>query len=126
MPNFALWHSDPYGRIVSTEDRAVRAWNRINDKPSEITVRRPGISDFTQVVRIEYFQGQALRGDTNPLGNVAKQTLIIYGVLNHPDTNIADTDLQVGDRFIYEYREFVIQTTLNTIGEIQAQAEATT
>lgn len=126
MPNFALWQSDSNGRIVSAEDRAVRAWNRINDKPSEVTVRRPGASDFTQVVRIEYFQGQALRGDTNPLGNVAKQTVIIFGVVGHPNPNISDTDLQVGDRFIYEYREFVIQSTLYTLGEIQAQAEATT
>lgn len=126
MPDFNMWLSDTSGRVENAETRATRAWNRIYDKPTTITIRRPGVSDFTRVVRIEYFQGQAMRGESNPMGMIGKQTIIIFGVESHPDPNVPDTDLRLGDRFIFDYREFVIQSVLSTLGEQQAQAEATT
>lgn len=122
MATLSAWLRDENGRLESPDVRAVRAWNRINDKPTSIVVKRNGTIMAAQTVRLEYAQG-GLMESTN-IGSVGSQSVTVYGILSHPVA--ANTDIKIGDRFVYGGKEYEIKSTIITIGEIQGQAEAIT
>lgn len=105
----------------NTTQRAVDAWNRIQDKPVTITVIRGDTTLPIQTVRIEYSESErVITGEAN--GMSAVRDVIVFGVKNHP--SVANTNLQYGDMFSYDGQIFKIVFVMSTIGEIQANAEA--
>lgn len=86
MPNFANYLAD---------DRPTSIGDLIAIKSTAITVRRGAATLDAQTVRLETLSSQrAVQTD----GGVTHMIdALALGYLNHP--TIADTDLQVGDRF---------------------------
>lgn len=124
MPNFQTWLGATASQ-VSAEDRALRAWRRIQDKPSSITFYDPdtqaAISAGAQVVRLEYEDmSQSLR-QNQASGETPRRFLIIFGVADHP--TVADTDIQEGYRFKYLDKKYRVVDVIPTLGEVQAHAE---
>ncbi|MBZ0293570.1 MAG: hypothetical protein K8L99_13465 [Anaerolineae bacterium] len=115
-------------RAPKAADRAVDAWNRIQDKPNSINVRRISSSSSkttlaAQTVRIEV-DNTAMDAPATDSAQSGKQRLVIFGVRGH--CSIANTDLQQGDTFKYNERSWrVIAVNLENLGELQAMAEVT-
>jgi hypothetical protein len=106
---------------MSAAYRAKRAWMRINDKPTEITIARDADDLEAQTVRVEL---SSSANDVN--GEHAApgvQKCVVFGIKDH--ATLPDTDIQVGDRFEVDDVEYVVISIINTIGEIQAIGEAT-
>lgn len=127
MPTFANWLSS--SRVIDPAARAVAAWNRIQQKPSTITVVR--LTPITQArtthevtVRLEFDNNS---DEYNTVGNSGVNIMgecLVFGVRDHPDSNVPDTDLKRDDTFYYEGFTFRIINLIPTIGEIQFLAEA--
>lgn len=105
---------------MSAAYRAKRAWMRINDKPTSITIAR-GASDLpAQTVRVEL---DSIANDVNGDHAVpGVQKCVVFGIKDH--ATLPDTDIQTGDRFVVDDVEYVVISIINTIGEIQAVGEA--
>jgi hypothetical protein len=104
--------------------RAVRAWRRINDKPSTVAFKpKTGATLAAQTVRIES-DNRATEAES-AAGKVPVRKLIIFGVRNHPDVTVADTDMKEGYRFVSGTDEYTVIDTIETLGEVQGIAEAT-
>jgi hypothetical protein len=101
--------------------RAADAWQRIQDKPTSITIRRNGTAQTAQTVRIEFDDTATERITDNV--SVGLQTLIVFGVRGH--ATVTDTDIKPGDKFIAAKKEYEVLSLIHTTGEIQAIARAT-
>lgn len=95
--------------------RAVMAWLRISEVPTEITIDRVGTA---QTVRIEHHTVQTVSG-AEGTGAVARVT--VFGVRGHP--TVPDTDIQRGDRFAVADDLYEVVLTVALPGEVQAFAE---
>lgn len=100
---------------------AIHQWKMIRDKPTTIVVVRERAELNEQIVRIERYS--IAREDTyeNMTGTV--QRAIVFGVKNHPDITVLDTDLQRSDRFRVENSIFEVVEIIVTSGAIQAVCE---
>jgi len=116
MPNFAAW-LDLY--VTVTQNRAADAWQRINDKPASIVLVRNGTALAAQTVRVEYDRGASEMGDA---GQSSNRGVVVFGVRGH--AALSDTDIQRGDRFVYEGAQFRVVDVVYTTGEVQAMCEA--
>jgi hypothetical protein len=114
MPNLNSWLSDT--AAIDAEHRAVLAWRRILDKPTDITTKRLGVA---QTVRLEYDESVIEPGSA--AGEAAVRRVIVFGVKDHP--TVIDTNIRRGDRFVYESVEYQVTDTVRTLGEVQAHAE---
>jgi hypothetical protein len=116
MPNMDNWgNSSRLGR-PNAQSRAAAAWNRIQDKPSVITV----VGSVTpQTVRIEFDNSNPRAVEGTPSA-ADMSTLVIFGIRDH--ATLPDTALATGDRIIFENEEYEVQDVVKTIGEIQARA----
>jgi hypothetical protein len=123
MPNRGAWLRDTPA-IERTAPRAVSAWKRINDRPSSVVFNRGGVALTTQTVRVEENSGGP--ESTSPVAVSGVQGVVIYGVMDHPDGSIPDTDMERGDRFWIDGKQYEITGIVKTFGEIQAFGEATT
>lgn len=104
---------------ISTEQRAIRAWNRIQRSPSTVNVLRKGDEPSEQTVRIELSNG-GTNTSLPAAGMVGNQDIVIYGVKNHPSEDVTDTDIQRLDRVIVNSKEYTIENVVYPPGEIQA------
>lgn len=119
MPNFSLWAiSDADG--INASLRAVDAWNRILQRPYSITLRRDGASVSAQTVRVEVQNNKPTRQQT-AMGERPLQQVIVFGVKGHP--SITDTSMVIGDRFVYESKEYRMVSVSTQPGEIQGFGE---
>lgn len=120
MPDYSAWGG--VSSAIDTGERAVRAWNRIQRDPISIQVRRNNTLLDAQTVRVGIASAgpeiQAQAGMT-----VGVQTITVYGVKDHPDTDIADTDLKRGDRFFYNGKLYEVTGIVEPRGEVQAFGE---
>lgn len=110
------------GIPINEAHRAALAWRRISEKPTSITIRRAGSSLGEQTVRIEFSEASNQRKGAS--GEGAVRDVIIFGVRNHSDDDIADTDIKPSDRFVYLNVEYQVRDLVTTLGEVQAHAEA--
>jgi len=120
MPDMGLYSSAMASRLQPEAERAARAWARIQDKKTDIVIIRDGTELPEQSVRLEY--DNAGRIVQTVIGGKSKQGLTVFGVLNHPDSSISDTDVIENDRFIVGNKEYKIISILVQLGEIQAYA----
>lgn len=117
MPNFNV----PTIRTGPNADRrAVRAWLRISDRPVSITVTRAGVQLAAQTVRVEPSAG----GSTvnGPVGEFGTGGVTVFGVIGHPSGSLTvpDTNLQRGDRFLYNGDMVIVDAVILEPGELQA------
>ena len=124
MPDIDRWLANDKSRTQAAPGRAARAWNRVLDRPSTITVRR-GLAGGTyvtldaQTVRIDFDNyGTVMATDA---GDVVVQTGVVYGVKDHPSASVDDTDLKPHDRFIYGGAEYIVTHIITPPGELQAR-----
>lgn len=110
------------GSAINEAHRAALAWRRISEKPTSITIRRGTSPLSAQTVRIEFSEASNQRHGAS--GEGAVRDVIVFGVRNHPDDDIADTDTKPGDRFVHLNVEYQVRDLVTTLGEVQAHAEA--
>lgn len=124
--NLSAWLSDA-GDLAATptateEQRAAAAYRRILDKPSSVAFKTPaGTTLPAQTVRIE--SDSAASAATSEAGMAPTRKVVIFGVRNHATQS--DTDIKEGYRFISGNDEYRVTDIINTLGEVQALAEAT-
>lgn len=115
MPNLANWVQNDNLKNLFTPSRikylAGMTWRKIQERPSTITIYRNGVAQDPQTVRIEVSNFGNFR-EVFPGGQVGDQDMIIVGVKGHP--TIVDLDIQRGDMFIYDDKEFEIRDTITT------------
>jgi hypothetical protein len=106
--------------IIDPAFRAARAWLRINDKPSSITIVRDGVADLAaQTVRVEV---NPIGETVSPaLGSLGQGSVTVYGIRQH--ATLPDTDIRRGDRFLLGGRVYRITNVIDTLGERQATGE---
>lgn len=125
MATFANWLNA--SRVIDPAARAVAAWNRIQQKPSTVTVVR--LTPITQArtthevtVRLEFDNNS---DEYNTVGNSGVNIMgecVAFGVCDHPTE--PDLDLVRDDVFYYNGFNFRVINLIPTIGEIQALCEA--
>lgn len=123
MPSAASWTSGALPNwFEDTTDKAYFTAARIAEQSISITVRRLNATLSAQAVRIDAAVNNPNdRVDAN--NRDAAMRVVITGYKNHP--TITATDLQMGDQFTYDGLNYdVIQVLPNTVGSLQAIAEA--
>lgn len=113
----------PVARTIVAADRAARAWARIQDRPTSITVYRDSIAQTAQTVRIEATNSRA-NIERRDAGEVSVLSIILFGVRGHATQ--ADTDLERGDLFTYGGGQYRVIDVWRLPGEVQARAERLT
>ena len=118
--DFSAWLDD--NTAIEDASRAALAWRRIQDKPTSVTFERPnGTSVGAQTVRVEL--SEFARDANSPAGAQTVRQAIVFGVRNHPDGSVADTDVKSGYTFILNNKEYRVADVVETLGEVQARAE---
>lgn len=124
--DFLSWLGENRAILTDSSSRAVDAWARIQEKPTLITIARKDDDLPAQTVRIEHsnqtsapFESASQSGAVN----LVRSTLMIYGVLDHPDPDVPDTDIRRGDRFRIDTGLYEVLQIVTTAGEIQATTE---
>lgn len=121
MPDFTRWDTSGAGAIQAAQ-RAVRAWLRIQRDPVTIQFRRGSDLLDEQTVRI----GTASSGaevTSLPGQKAGIQTITVYGVRDHPDDAVSNTDMKRGDRFVYSDKFYRITGIVIAPGEVQGFGE---
>lgn len=110
------------GWLNQANNRAYLTEARITQNPTDITVRRGNATLTAQTVRIEAANTNPMpQNDANNRDN--KVRVVVVGYKDHPEVD--DTDLLMGDRFVYGGLTYeVIQVLPNIVGGLQAIAEA--
>lgn len=124
MPDYNEWVANRTSPIVAAL-RAVRAWARIGDRAVSITVYRGAVAQTAQTLRLEYDSMRGIR-DLQAAGEANKHRVILFGVYDHPDTSILDTNLKKGDRFTLPDGQYEVKSVVILPGEVQATAERIT
>ena len=117
MPDIHAYLARRRPQGIGAAARAVRAWQRIQDRPTAMSTFRLGTA---QTVRIEYRQAGEQQSEG---GTLSRQAVLIFGVIGHPDGTVLDTDLRQGDRFVLDGSEYEIVAVMRYPGELQAIAE---
>jgi hypothetical protein len=119
MPDYTDWLAQGTSSINAVW-RAVRAWKRISDRVTSITVYRGRVAQTAQSVRIEYdsIRGLNVRHDA---GEAVIARVILFGVADHP--TVTDTNLQKGDQFTLADGMYEVKSVIYVPGEVQATAE---
>lgn len=107
---------------LAAADRAAAAWRRILDKPSVITILRETVTLPEQTARLEYTSSTIGSEYSGGAGTSGHQSVIVFGIQGHPSES--DTDIQRGDLFTADGKQFRVINVISTIGEIQAMCEA--
>lgn len=114
------WFGDVAVPQIDPEARAIAAWQRIQDRPSEVILNREGSPLAAQTMRIE----MVARRDTlvGPAGQTLVLPVRLFGVRGHP--TVSDTNLQRLDRFALNGLIYEVQSVVEYAGEVQALAAA--
>lgn len=117
MIDYQAWRGDTIAA------RAIAAWQRIQDRPTTLIVRRTGAALAAQTVRVDYTVGGREDEDVelNPHSLPGIARVLIYGVRGHATQ--PDTDLRRGDRAVIMGGEVEIVAVAFPPGELIATAE---
>lgn len=128
MPNLDTWLGDNKITVLDAQDaaeRAVLAWQHIQDDVTSLTLIRRGTTLDAQDMRVElYPSGRPIHNEAGFAPDVV--SFVIFGVIGHPGPDVPDTDLLRGDRFVIGNQEYVINTVQVYPGEIQGVGMAVT
>lgn len=116
----AFYARDLTGAPASAAQRAINAWQRINDKPSSITIYRNATAQTAQTVRLEFDDGTKQDALSKAGGTTNERELVIFGVKDHP--TITTTDLKDDDGFTYDGQTYQVKGVIKLPGEVQARA----
>ena len=106
---------------MSWQQRAIIQWARINDKPTELILRRGDTMLSPQIVRVE-LDSRLPTFATDDSGVSTSTRVTLFGVRGHPE--IDDFDVQIWDTFIMENIEYTVMNVNKLIiGQIQAYCE---
>lgn len=119
MPNFDSWLGNNWRLRPQETSRAAAAWKRIQDKPTEIIVRRDSVNQPAQTVRVEVNSTASEQRSAN--AQPGSYTATLFGVKGHP--TVDDTDLQRGDLVVIDGNEYEVVSVVLTLGEVQAICE---
>ncbi len=125
MPDLDAFLGGRGMRGISAADRAVRAWARINDKPTSVTLYRNSAEQTAQTMRIEP-DAVAFTEEVRGPGLAALARVLLFGVQDHPSASVADTDVQKGDLFTLDDGQYRVIDAWEYPGEVQARAERVT
>lgn len=103
-----------------TSSRAVKAWGRIQDRSTSVTLYRNGAAQAAQTVRLEYLSSVK---EQHAAGEASIRSLLVFGVEGHPDTSVPDTGIAVGDLFTHDGGQYRVIDIVHYPGEIQARTE---
>jgi len=103
---------------------AVQAWELILTKPISIIIKRGKTTVLAaQTVRVEFGnEERPVEGASGAYGT--RRDIVVFGVKGHPSEDIADTDIQKSDIFVYEGRSMKVLDIVLVVGGIQANCEA--
>lgn len=117
MPTTDNLYRNRIKRGVNSDQRAILAYRRIQDKPTTITLWREEAEMDPQIVRIEW---RTIVNDRND--DVSESTyreLTIFGVRDH-DT-VDDTDIKNGDLFVLYGDTYEVQDVAEYTGSVKAR-----
>jgi hypothetical protein len=102
MPDFDNYLGVTSGKIdtVLNFDDAPTVGRRIAQRTTSITIIRAGVEQDAQNVRIEASLGASPQGVGGDNVGATDRTMYVIGYKNH--ATITDTDIQRGDRFLYD------------------------
>lgn len=105
-------------------DRACAAWNRIQERPTDVVLIRDSSPLTAQCMRVEIKHTSTEESSKGlKLGERSnKVDVVLFGIKDHPSET--DTDMQRNDRFELDSLLYDIQTVYVYQGEIQGHAEA--
>lgn len=119
--SFDLWRNS--NNPISSANRAVSAWNLIQRNPASVQLKRGSTLLDAQTVRVELSNAQIERkGESSAM--VALRDAVVFGVRNHPNDDVLDTDIKRDDLFEYDNVDYRVMDVLNVPGGFQAQCEA--
>lgn len=125
MGFFDKWISSGGISLMNAQARAALAWRRIQDRPTEITIRRGSGSAATileaQVVRLEWDNAATDVEGINTMQ--AQQKLVVFGVRGL--TGVEDTDIERSDQFSINDVRYQVFSIMTPPGEVQAICEST-
>lgn len=110
------------GTPLDEDHRAALAWRRISEKPTTITLKRGAATLDPQTMRVENSEASSMQRGNAGTGTL--RDVVLFGVRNHPDVTVEDTDVQAKDRFVLNNIEYQVMDIVRTLGEVQARAEA--
>lgn len=114
---------------ISDAARAQGIWRKIQRKPSSVVLTRlPIIVDDAAIPSSTTLAAQTVRvaRDNRPRairgasGEGTELHCIVYGVRDHPDAAIVDTDIERGDTFALEGDHYVVDYINFVPGGVQA------
>lgn len=123
MPTIGSWFGEP-ALDDWRDNESLRAYETellIKSRPTSITLVRSGVVQTAQTVRIERNAASATERRSETARADVMDVLII-GYLDHPI--IADTDIQRGDRFLYNGQDYEVIQTDEHVGRLLVTAEA--
>ena len=109
--------------VVNGDVRAVRTWSLILRDAQSIVVDRDGVDRDAQTVRITYDNDAKWVGGDSNVGKSSNREVVIFGIKDHPNSSVTDTDLQAGDRFIFEDVRYEIRDVFDLPGSVQCKAQ---
>lgn len=109
-------------RTTRAQQRAADAWQRIQDKPTTVTLKTAaGVARAAQTVRLEWDNRSGTA--ESDAGTTPRMNVIVYGIRDH--ATLSDTAMAEGDRFVYLGDAYVIEDVILQQGEIQGVGVAT-
>lgn len=115
--NWYLWRS----RDEVKANRAESAWQRIQDRPTELVILRAGVELPAQTVRVEVYTSNSEK-ELDYLGRINTNAAIVFGVYDHPEE--VDTDIERTDRFEFGGDVYEVTHAIYADGEVQAYARS--
>lgn len=115
---------------ISDAARAERIWAKIQRKPSSIAFTRPKVVTKSGTTPETVLAAQTVRvvadNRATPVEGVAgaapTRAVIIYGVVDHPDPAVADTDIREGYTALIDGKHYRVTDVLSVPGGLQALA----
>jgi hypothetical protein len=119
MPNFDTWLASGDLRPATAAQRAVMAWQRIQDRSTSVVLKRNNVAQSAQTMRVELGTGAGEGGGEN--ATPGRMSAVLFGVRSHP--TVTDTSIQRGDRVVINNFEFEVVGLVYPPGEVQAFCE---
>jgi hypothetical protein len=122
MPDIFRWMGN--NESMQASEFAQSMWNLIQRRPEALVIQRLGVNLDPQTVRVEYSKEARESTDRSSTANVRSRDIMVYGVKDHPDPGVPDTDISTGDLFSLNNRLFRVTDVYINPGQIEAEGVA--